>query len=102
VILTFKSKEQSSLVDLTIPGVTITAFSNEYHNDGVVIESVRRYKGLESKVIIITEMDDFSALNDNELWDNLNYVAFSRARTYIIILAPQNCYEKYISPDNSK
>ena len=89
-VLTFKSKEQSILTDFVIPGIKIDAFSNNADRDSLIIETVRRFKGLESSVVILTELDDYSAINNKELWDNLCYVAMSRARNYLVVLPSDN------------
>ncbi len=93
-VLTFKSKVSSALSEFTIPGVRISTFDNNYKNDCVRLETIRRFKGMESPVVILTELDDFNAMNDNELWENLCYVAISRARHYLIILSPDSTYER--------
>ena len=51
---------------------------------------------------LLTELDDFSAMDDEELWGDLCYVAVSRARNYLIILSPDNTCDRIISkPEQS-
>ncbi len=49
------------------------------------VSSVHRFKGLESRVVILTGLED----NDPAWLDPLLYVACSRARTHLIIVAHQ-------------
>lgn len=44
---------------------------------------------MESKVVIVTEMDDDQSLKYPELYDEMCYVSFSRAKNHLIIL-PNN------------
>jgi superfamily I DNA and RNA helicase len=53
-------------------------------DDGVVLfESVRRFKGLEREVVILCELPDETA----ERFDQLLYTAFTRATTYLVVIA---------------
>lgn len=85
-VLTFKGKEQSQLQDFKIPGVRISNFENLTVDNTLRIETVRRFKGLESQVVILTELDGEQAAIDEVLWNNLCYVGISRARNHLIIL----------------
>lgn len=96
-VLTFKSKDSSILNDFAVPGIEISAFSNNSSCNSVKIETVRRFKGLESPVVILTELDDFNAIKDNELWENLCYVAMSRARNYLIIIPPDSLHNRIVN-----
>lgn len=86
-ILTFKSKQKSALRDFTSP-FPLVKFSDDAMVEGVRIDTVRRFKGTESKVVIVTEMDDGSSLKDPVLFDDMCYVSFSRAVHLLIILPP--------------
>lgn len=89
-VLTFKSKEKSQLTDFEIPGIPISNFENIVNRPSVRIETIRRFKGLESQVVILTEMDESIINNNEDLWNNLCYVGISRARNHLIILPPAN------------
>lgn len=93
-ILTFKSKENSALVDFSLPGMTGCCFSDDLQKNSIRVETVRRFKGLESPVVIVTELDEYYAMNDVELWENLCYIAFSRAKNYLVIVCPNNAAER--------
>jgi hypothetical protein len=88
-ILTFKSKQKSALRDFTSTYPQFR-FSDEARVDGIRIDTVRRFKGMESKVVIVTEMDDGSSMKDPVLFDDMCYVSFSRAVHLLIILPPDS------------
>lgn len=88
-ILTFKSKQKSALRDFTSI-YPLVKFSDEASVSGIRLETVRRFKGMESKVVIVTEMDDSSSMNDPVLFDDMCYVSFSRAIHLLIILPPDS------------
>ena len=50
---------------------------------GMRVSSVHRFKGLESGVVILTGLED----NDPDWLNPLLYVACSRARTHLIVIA---------------
>jgi len=94
-ILTFKGKEQSQLQDFKIAGVRISNFENLPMDDMLRIETVRRFKGLESQVVILTEMDEDLARNNEVVWNNLCYVGISRARNHLIILPSEEVADRF-------
>ena len=86
-VLTAKSVESSCLSDLSVKSINLNIFSNYEIENSVRVETIRRFKGLEGKVIIVTELDDVEELED-ETKRNLMYVAYSRAKHHLIILNP--------------
>ena len=86
VILTFKAKTISALIDFKYDKADLSIFEDLEHNDSIRIDTVRRFKGMESKVVIVTEMDDEQSLKYPELFDEMCYVSFSRAKNHLIIL----------------
>jgi ATP-dependent exoDNAse (exonuclease V) beta subunit len=48
----------------------------------VRVSSIHAFKGLESPVVILAELDDLAHPRVDELW----YVALSRARSHLIVL----------------
>jgi superfamily I DNA/RNA helicase len=52
--------------------------------DQVVFSSIRAFKGLESPVVVLCELEDLDA----ETMDQQLYVALSRARNHAIVVAP--------------
>ena len=52
--------------------------------NNVYFSSIRGFKGLESPVVILCELDDL----DDESRDNQLYVGISRARNHCVIVAP--------------
>lgn len=90
VVLTFKSKEHSRLHDLRMDGFNITLFEDERDENSIRVESIRRFKGMDSKVVILTEMDDNASRQDENVWHKTCYVAYSRARSLLIIIPPSN------------
>lgn len=89
VILTFKGKDKSSLKSFSFTK-PLSVFSDSPTNNSIRIDTVRRFKGMESKVVIVTEMDDESSLNNPVLFDDMCYVSFSRAVHHLIILPPNS------------
>lgn len=79
-VLSGKGQETSQIIPLQ--SVKSTAFRHDLNDpaDHVLVETVRRFKGLESPVVILTEME--SELDNVELL----YVALSRARSLLIVL----------------
>ena len=86
VILTFKAKTKSALIDFKYDKADLSIFEDLEHNDSIRIDTVRRFKGMESKVVIVTEMDDEQSIKYPELFDEMCYVSFSRAKNHLIIL----------------
>jgi len=86
VILTFKAKTKSALIDFKYDKADLSIFEDIESNNSIRIDTVRRFKGMESKVVIVTEMDDEQSLSDQELLDEMCYVSFSRAKNHLIIL----------------
>ncbi len=83
-VLTLKGQSKTSLYDLNFK-FEISKFENTYLDNKLRIETIRRFKGLESKVVILTEMDDY--VNDSsEQFHDLCYVAISRAIHHCIII----------------
>ena len=86
VILTFKAKTKSALIDFKYDKADLSIFEDLESNNSIRIDTVRRFKGMESKVVIVTEMDDEQSLKYPELFDEMCYVSFSRAKNHLIIL----------------
>lgn len=86
VILTFKAKTKSALIDFKYDKADLSIFEDLESNNSIRIDTVRRFKGMESKVVIVTEMDDEQSLKSPDLFDEMCYVSFSRAKNHLIIL----------------
>jgi len=56
----------------------------------VLLESVRRFKGLERPVIVLTGIDDLPAAEEQALL----YVGLSRARVHLVIVATEATMER--------
>lgn len=85
-ILTFKAKYKSDLNDFTYDKAKLNIFTDEQEKNAIQIDTVRRFKGMENKVIIVTEMDDEYVNSNKELYDDMCYVSFSRAKNHLIVL----------------
>lgn len=68
--------------DLRGKSVGETEFA-EFGRDGVVIETIGRFKGLEAKVAVVV------LGSGGESPDRIAYVGFSRAKTYLHVIAPR-------------
>jgi hypothetical protein len=99
VILTFKSTKKSHLTDFKCD-YPLFIFSDDPKPDGVRIETVRRFKGMESKVVIVTEMDDESCIKNPELFEDMYYVSFSRAIHLLIILPPDSVDQSIVGSNS--
>lgn len=86
-VLTLKGQSKTSLYDFNLKYET-RKFENTYLDDKLRIETIRRFKGLESKVVILTEMDDY-VNNSTGQFHDLCYVAISRAIHHCIIIPAQ-------------
>ena len=52
---------------------------------GILFSSIRAFKGLESPVVILTELEDL----DDATREQQLYVGLSRARNHCVIVAPE-------------
>ena len=62
---------------------------NKYKENCITIDSIRRFKGLEKTVIIVTNIEDI----DKETVKNL-YTGLSRARAHLIIVSNKIIIDK--------
>ena len=82
VILSLKTEEESILHNVhKISGIPIT---NEKSNSSILFTTANKFKGLESRVIIIIDIDEAS-FSDEKKKRNL-YVACSRATQYLSLI----------------
>lgn len=80
-ILSLKSENESIMRDINkLAGIPIT---REQTNSSVLFTTASKFKGLESRVVIITDIDENSFSNEEE--QRLFYVACSRATQYLIL-----------------
>lgn len=84
-ILTFKGKKKSALHRLR-SSIPLILFEDKISPHAIKVDTVRRFKGLEAHVVIVVELDDTSAMIDTQLFNNLCYVAFSRAVHHCIVI----------------
>jgi hypothetical protein len=56
----------------------------------VLVETVRRFKGLERQVVILTAIDDLPS----DVETGLLYVGLSRARVHLVIVATESTMER--------
>lgn len=89
-ILSFKAKTKSVLMDFKYGEINIDFFEDIASPNSIRVDTVRRFKGMESPVVIVTEMDDEKSLNDPMLWEDMCYVSYSRAKNHLVILPPDN------------
>jgi hypothetical protein len=65
--------------------------TNQYDEPGkILLDSIRRFKGLERRVVILAGIDSLAP--DDE--SSLLYVGLSRARTYLAVVASQATLER--------
>lgn len=61
---------------------------NEYieeSNDSIIFSTIHSFKGLESKIVLLCDVDDIEGTNAKML----NYVAISRAKLLLYILCDE-------------
>jgi nucleoside-triphosphatase THEP1 len=88
-ILTMKSIKKSSLDNFNLKSVSISKFDHQYNDSLLKIETVRRFKGVESKIVIVTELDGLLEYEAEEQ-KKLLYTAFSRAKHVLIVVPSVN------------
>ena len=82
VILTLKTESESIMNNISkISGIPIT---REKSNSSILFTTAKKFKGLESRVIIIVDIDE-SSFNDEKEKRNF-YVACSRATQYLSLI----------------
>ena len=84
-ILSFKGKAKSALHNLT-SSVPLILFEDRIASNAIKVDTVRRFKGLEANVVIVVEIDDETAMKDKRHFNDLCYVAFSRAVHHCIVI----------------
>lgn len=60
--------------------------SNDFSKDCISYYTIQSYKGLESKVVLLIDVDGFQSENDRRL----NYVAMSRAKVLLYVFYPED------------
>ena len=82
VILTLKTESESIMNNIVkISGIPMT---REKSNSSILFTTAKKFKGLESRVIIIVDIDEAS-FNDEKKKRNF-YVACSRATQYLLLV----------------
>ncbi len=82
-VLTLGSSKKSSLKEFYLQGVSMTRFG-EGDEGGLTLDSVKRYKGLESPIVIITETETEDTKSED--FRRKMASAISRAVTQVLIL----------------
>lgn len=85
-ILTPRGRETTKLTNGTRLGNFELSLNPSSERNVIQATSVYRFKGLEKKVIILTELDSRTTYNP----EMLMYVGCSRARTHLVILYDEN------------
>ncbi len=88
VILTPHSLEdKSALLELSIDGnLQLVKFPEVARKNQIGCSTIKKFKGLESDVVIVAELDeDLASRTELELVNEL-YVALSRARNHLVVL----------------
>jgi hypothetical protein len=86
VVLTPRPLAHSALRTLRLPGpIQLSPDVPAQGRPEVLMASVAGFKGLERRVAVVTELDE-RLLEDVDEAERVCYVAFSRARTHLILL----------------
>jgi hypothetical protein len=94
-IITMKSVNKSWLKDFSMDHVSFTYFESECGENTIRIETNRRFKGMESSIVIACEMDDERSMANEELWHDMCYVSFSRAKNHLIIIPTDTTADRF-------
>lgn len=99
VILTPKSlDDKSKLLDLTMPPeFRLVRYHDRHEMDEIACSTINGFKGLESDVVILTELEEDFQKRPQEEITNLLYVAMSRAKNLLIVLS-QNRFDEVLLP----
>lgn len=100
-VISMKSVSKSWLRDFSMENVRFTYFENECLDNTIRIDTNRRFKGMESSIVIACELDDEKSLANDELWHDMCYVSFSRAKNHLIIIPTDNTVERLVSPQKN-
>ena len=90
VLLTPKSRERSLLWGLgQLGNFRLVDFPSDAGGE-VYCTTVHRFKGLESPIVILAEIDN------DQLWnlDTILYVGCSRARNHLVLLTTADLFDK--------
>jgi hypothetical protein len=86
VLLTPKSIKRSALGQMSFSGsVSLVPEQPRKGTRDILTQTVHGFKGLERSVVIVAELEE-DAFTDDEAKTTLSYVAYSRARTHLILL----------------
>lgn len=94
VLLSPHIREKSVLQGLDrLAGLALLPCGIQDEQDGKVLRyaTIQRFKGLEAKVVIVTDITDFASPKMR----SLNYVAFSRATSCLEVLIYEDAREQY-------
>jgi hypothetical protein len=95
-IITMKSTNKSWLKELVMDNVAFTYFENDCAENTIRIDTNRRFKGMESSIVIACELDDERSMANDELWHDMCYVSFSRAKNHLIIIPTDNTIDRFL------
>jgi len=77
---------------VTLPGGAMWAIEEHFANKGVVVDTVKRFKGLERQIIFLW-LDEEAAAEDA-----LMYVGISRAKSVLYIVGAPDNVESFVNP----
>ena len=78
------ASSNSAVAAAPAAAATSSSTSRKPLGDYIRFSSIRGFKGLESPVVILCELEDI----DDETIDQQLYVGFSRARNHCVVVAP--------------
>ncbi len=81
VVLTQKRATKDALIEVSVAGVTLEAI--EERTDGVAIETIHRYKGLEAAAAVVI-LERLEKDRDRAL----AYIGLSRPRVQLVVIGP--------------
>jgi hypothetical protein len=79
-VLTGVSRERSRFGKLSEIGKIALTHGQEKEPNKVLVESIRRFKGLDQRVVILTELEEMSPEDARTLL----YIGITRASTHLI------------------
>ena len=89
-VLTPRSLSKSDLSGASLPGTRLKLSEKPEGKGEIRLSSIHRFKGLESPVVVVAEVDESAATNEALL-----YVAFSRARSHMVLIAHEKVIDLF-------
>ncbi|MBY0552605.1 MAG: NERD domain-containing protein [Candidatus Obscuribacterales bacterium] len=96
VVLTPRRLDRSRLFTLNLEKVKLTKSTEPVRGQSIACSTIHGFKGLESDVVVITELEDDLLKWKREDLSSLLYTGMSRARSHLIILSSKDFHDEVL------